>query len=45
VQRQPEDLEPHASLETRETPLPLSLVQRQPEDLEPHASLAVEEEH
>jgi hypothetical protein len=43
VERQPEAVEPHASLEPRETPLPLSLVERQPEDVEPHPALLVEE--
>ena len=44
VERQPKDIEPHASLEARETPLPLSLVERQPQDVEPHPAILLEEE-
>ena len=43
VERQPQDVEPHASLEARETPEPLSLVERQPQVVVPHAFLEARE--
>ncbi len=39
VQRQAEEVAPHASLRDEGMPEPMSLVQRQPEEVVPHASL------